>query len=420
MSAENVYLDLTALTPDQQVDRLKEQYRSLRGKGAVVRACVGALPVRQYISMLERGYRVTLEKPEDDFILVLQPDGSTPRLGQRGAHSVVSHSDGRVYANTTKNRVAVIDGASRKVVMQIAVGDDPSHIELSHDGRRLYVANSGSNDVTIIDTATDSVVATVPTGKRPLLPCVAMDGSVYLPSGPDRTVTVLGGDGHVRNTVPVGAAPHDIAASPDGRWAYQPNSASHTVTVIDNHNCSVVGEVTVGLGPGHIVFDTESRFAYVANTVSDDVTVIDASRHEVVATIPAGKGAHLPAISHDGRRGYVANFASDDLTVWDCRNHRVIATIPVGTYPHFFALSPDEKWIIASNTGESTVCLIDAHAHEPRSRLAVGDAPAHIAFSPDGELAFIGCESSDEVAAIDLRRGVVVELIEAGCAIAPQ
>jgi DNA-binding beta-propeller fold protein YncE len=134
MSSETVSLDLAALTPDQQVDRLKEQYVLLRGKGAVVRARVDELPVRQYISLLERGYRVALERENDGYGLVLRPDDSTPRLGIRGAHSVASHTDGRVYTNTTENRVAVIDGASRKVLKHIGAGDDPSHLELSHDG----------------------------------------------------------------------------------------------------------------------------------------------------------------------------------------------------------------------------------------------------------------------------------------------
>jgi YVTN family beta-propeller protein len=270
MLTASVNLDLHTLTPGQQVDRLKEQFLRLRGSGSEVRARVGALPVRQYVSMLERGYRVMLEREGENYFLVLRPDGSTPRLGLRGAHSVAGHSDGRVYTNTTDNRVAVIDGATRKVVKHIAVGEDPSHLELSHDGNRLYVANSGSNDVTIIDTVDHRVIATAPTGKRPLLPCVAADGeSVYLPSGPDESVTVLGAGGEFKKTVPVGLAPHDIAVSPDSRWAYQPNSVSHSVTMIDGHDYSVVGEVKVGLGPGHIAFDPESRFAYVANTLSD-------------------------------------------------------------------------------------------------------------------------------------------------------
>src|SRR3990170_7125496 len=230
----NVRLDLSDLPSDRQVDELKRQYLSLRGQGAIVRARVGELPVRQYISMLERGYRVAIEREGEEIFLTLRPDGSTPRLGLRGAHSVASGKDGRVYTNTTENRVAVIDGATRRVIRHVPVGDDASHLELSHDEKRLYVANTGSNDVTVVDTATDRVVATTPTGKRPLLPCVAPDGkSVYLPSGPDRTVTVLGPEGEIRKTVPVGIAPPDISVSPAGRWAYQPNSVSHTVTVID-------------------------------------------------------------------------------------------------------------------------------------------------------------------------------------------
>ena len=415
MAAEIVNLDLHTLTADQQVEELKRQFLRLRGNGAVVRALAGALPVRQYISMLERGYRVTLEREDDNFVLVLRPDGSMPRLGLRGAHSIASDGNGRVYSSTTSNRVAVIDGASRKVLKHLAVGDDPSHLELSHDAGRLYVANTGSNDVTIINTMTDEVMANAPCGQRPLLPCVACKGdAVYLPSGPDRSVTVLDAEGRRRATIPVGLAPHDIAGSPDGHWAYQPNSASHTVTVIDAHDNSLAGEIQVGLGPSHIAFDHESRFAYVANTVSDDVAVISTNNHEVIAKIPAGKGAHLPALSPDDRYGYVANFASDDLIVWDCRTHRVVAAIPVGIYPHFFAPSPDGKWLVVSNTGESSVCIIDAREHKTRACLKVGGAPAHLAFSPDNELAFVACERTDEIAVIELGRQSVLQTVQAG------
>jgi hypothetical protein len=74
---------------------------------------VHELPVRQYISLLERGYRVGLEREGGSFTLTLDPNASTPRTGLRGAHSVLSHDDGRVYANTTDNRIAVIDGGTR-------------------------------------------------------------------------------------------------------------------------------------------------------------------------------------------------------------------------------------------------------------------------------------------------------------------
>ncbi len=415
MRKNRVQLDLRGLSLEQEVAALREQYRLLRGTGGEARALVEERPARLYISMLERGYRVALERKNGQTVLILRPDGSTPRLGIRGAHSVAGHPDGRIYTNTTQNRVAVIEASSRKLLRHIPVGQDPSHLELSRDARRLYVANAGSNDVTIIDTATDAVINPAPTGKRPLRPCVAPDGKrVYLPSGPDRSVTVLGSEGSWIKKLSVGEAPHDMGVSPDCRWGYQPNSGSHTVSMIDIREQSVIGEIRVGLGPGHVTFSPDSRRAYVANTLSDDVSVIDTSCHEIVATIPAGVAAHLPILSHDGKFGYVANFASDDLTVWDTRSERVVTRIPVGIYPHFFAISPDDRWIVVSNTGESSVCLVHAKSHSTRAQLHVGGAPAHLAFDPEGRLAFIGCEISDEVAVIDLAKQRVLELVKAG------
>src|SRR6185369_9594611 len=144
-------------------------YAALKGQGARVCARVESHPTRLYVSLLESGYRVTHRVSAEGTFLDLEPDGSTPRP-RFGAHSVAAHRDGRVYANTTEDRVAVLDAATRKIVKHIAVGKNPSHLELSGDDRRLYVADSGSDEITIIDTATDAVIATAATGKRPLLP----------------------------------------------------------------------------------------------------------------------------------------------------------------------------------------------------------------------------------------------------------
>jgi YVTN family beta-propeller protein len=414
MTNNEVEMDIRGLPPDQQTSVLREKYRKLRGTGSVVRAQVDHQPARLYVSMLESGYRVTIERDGSATILVLKPDGSTPRLGTRGAHSVAAHPDGRIYVNTTKNRVAVLDAFTRKVLRHLRVGDVPSHLELSTDGTRLYVANAGSDDVTVVDTSTDTILANVKTGKRPLLPCVAESGFVYVPSGPDEAVTVLDSNGKETATIPVGKAPHDIAVSPDGLWAYQPNSASHTVTIVNAVTQRAIGEMAVGLAPGHVTFTPDSRYAYIANTLSDDVSAVATASHEVIATIPAGAGAHLPVLDHAGRFGYVANFASDDLTVWETDTNRVAARIRVGIYPHFFAFSPDDRWLVVSNTGESSVCLIDTAKAQTTAKLDVGQAPAHIAFDPDGACAFVGCEISDEVAVIDLSTQRVVELVNAG------
>ncbi|HEX6512567.1 MAG TPA: beta-propeller fold lactonase family protein [Chloroflexota bacterium] len=410
-----VNLDLRGQPAERQMAALREQFERLRGQGATVRALVDEDPARLYVSMLEGGYRVWLERAANGLALVLQPDASTPRR-QPGAHSLVVHRDGRVYVNTTDDRLAVIDGASRKVLRHIAVGRDPQHLELSPDHSRLYVANSGSNDVSVIDTATDTVMATGATGRRPLLPCVASDGSLFLPSGPDETLTALSADGQPLATMPVGQSPHDVAISPDARWAYQPNSGSHSLTIVDAARRSVAGEIPVGKGPGHVAFTPDSRFAFVANTLSDDLTVVGVANHEAIGTIPAGPGAHMPVLSHDGRTGYVADFVSDDLAVWDVDRRAPLGRIAVGIYPHAFAISPDNRWLVVSSTGASDVCIVDVEEQRTVARLPVGGGPGHVDFDPEGGCAFVACQISNQVAAIDFRNQRLIDLIDAGSA----
>src|SRR4051794_11111437 len=116
MPAETLQLDLRGMPAEKQAGVLREHYTRLKGQGARVRARVENHPARLYISMLESGYRVALGGSADGTFIELEPDGSTPRPARGGTHSVVAHRDGRVYANTTENRVAVLDASTRKVI----------------------------------------------------------------------------------------------------------------------------------------------------------------------------------------------------------------------------------------------------------------------------------------------------------------
>ena len=81
---------------------------------------------------------------------------------------VVSHDGRRVYvANGHGNSISVIDAAKRKVVKVVPVGRRPWGIALTPDGRKLYTANGLSRNVSVIDTATLKVIATIPVGEGP-------------------------------------------------------------------------------------------------------------------------------------------------------------------------------------------------------------------------------------------------------------
>lgn len=78
--------------------------------------------------------------------------------------------DGRVYvAESGINAVAVLDAASMKVLEQIPAGWNPSAVELSPDGKRLYVVNTkgkgtGPNGGKLHDPNTPSYVGSLEMG----------------------------------------------------------------------------------------------------------------------------------------------------------------------------------------------------------------------------------------------------------------
>jgi YVTN family beta-propeller protein len=115
------------------------------------------------------------------------------------------------------------------VTATIPVGNVPTGVAVTPDGRKIYVANVNSDSVSVIDTAKNKVTATIPVG------------------------TFRG--------------PNGVAVTPDGRKVYVTNFRSNNVSVIDTAKNKVTATIPVGLNPNafgifiHPAREREPRFA---------------------------------------------------------------------------------------------------------------------------------------------------------------
>ncbi len=161
--------------------------------------------------------------------------------------------------------VSVIDGATCNASDQLGCGRPPQTITvgsgpdaLAFDPRThtVYVANGSDNTVSVIDAAACSSstgctppVATIPVGNDP--DGVAVDTTtetVYVANGGDNTVSVIDAAGcnaktqadcrETRATVPVGAAPQQLAIDPATHTAYVLNLLGNTLSLIDTATCN--------------------------------------------------------------------------------------------------------------------------------------------------------------------------------------
>jgi len=199
--------------------------------------------------------------------------------------------------------------------------------------------------------------------------------------------------------LPIGPAnPHEVAASPDGRWAitgeYGPNnSPGQRLVVIDIVNARITGYIDLGRQsrPHDMVFLPDSRLAVATMQDSDKLALVDVLALEVLRTYPTGgREGHMVRISPDGSRAYVTSRGAEGtLSVIYLKEDREPTVIETGPGAEGLVVTPDgsEVWVL--NRQETTISVVDTQSlrvvDEVPSRAFAGRAEA----SEGGQIAVV-------------------------------
>jgi YVTN family beta-propeller protein len=175
----------------------------------------------------------------------------TWRTGVDGGWMVVSTpDDAKLYVPHLEGRAVSVIDRRRRTVRTIAMRTGRVGIDVSPDGREVWVADDSTNRIDILESATDSVIATVPSG----------------------------GDGPTR-----------VKFTPDGRYVLVPHAGSSTLAIIDARTRGIVGSVRLADEPKVMAVSGDGRRAFISSPAADRVTVVDVERRAVVAAIPTGR-----------------------------------------------------------------------------------------------------------------------------------
>lgn len=185
--------------------------------------------------------------------------------GQNVSHMIVLTPDRRkaYLPNIGSDSVTVLERPDQPnapwKLTQIAVGKGPEGIDVSPDGKQIWVAHRSDGGVSIIDVATDQVVHTLPAlAKAPIRVKLTPDGRRVLISdvvslgGPPQPGELVVVDARRRKPigrVPIGLGPIGIAVAPDGKRAFVAAVAEGKVVVVDLASMKVTGAVETGAGP---------------------------------------------------------------------------------------------------------------------------------------------------------------------------
>lgn len=295
-----------------------------------------------------------------------------------------------------------------------------------------YVANYYANTVSVIDTSTNSVVATVPVGSAPAQVAATPDGSyVYVTNFGSGTVSVIA---TATNTVvaTVSNVPAwAVATMPNGRGIYV---ADNGADVINTASDAVVATVSCSSRKGRCVapysdavaVTPNSQYAYVSHYTSNNLEVINTTTNAVIKSVKVGNAPLSLAVTPNGADVYVANGRSGTVSVVKTSKNRVVKTIKIGGVPEGLAISPSggyayvtnydspSEWPPAPGQGQSYVSVINTATNQRVATVSVGDVPGWVAFTSNGSFAYVTNFDSNSVSVISTATNTVIATIPVG------
>jgi YVTN family beta-propeller protein len=277
-----------------------------------------------------------------------------------------------------ENSLVFIDPTSQKIVARVPVGDGPSQVAASPDGKLAFVSNFGRNDpghtISVIDVAGRRELQRVDLG--PLLRphgMVVAAGKVYFTA---QTSKVIGRYDPATNKLDLVLGTgqeltHMMAVSRDAKNIFATNRASDTVTAFEST-------------PPNFRFDPPDWKAI---------------------QISVGKKPEGIDISPDGTEVWVAAREEGNISIIDMTTKKVIHTFNVGTQEsHALKFTPDGKRVVMTDTKAGNAVIVDVVARTVIKRIMVGDHPESVLVAPDGTHAYVAVQRDRELAIIDLKK----------------
>ena len=219
--------------------------------------------------------------------------------GSRGSHMVAVTADGSMAytGNIGSNTVTALHLRAGRATRNWSVPEQPEAINVTPDGREVWVGSNATGRVSVINVANGNVATAAEGFGWPYRILFTPDArTVLLPDLRNEHLRFLDRASHreLGRLTFSGGGPQGITVTPDGRYAFQSLSRDGRVAIIDLNARSVVGSFAVGASPDGIAYTT--RVVAAAPSVPPTASG-PAARPEDVASIDAIIAALYDVIS---------------------------------------------------------------------------------------------------------------------------
>src|SRR5713226_3580424 len=185
--------------------------------------------------------------------------------------------------------------------------------------------------------------------------------------------------------ISVGVNGHEVAVSPDARFAYvpiygnsgvgKPGTDGTSIDIIDLQQRKLASTIDLGkpLRPHQPLFGPDGLL-YVSAELANAVDIIDPAARKLIAEAPTGQPeSHMFVLSKDGGRAYTSNVHAGTVSVVDIANRKLITTIPVAKMVQRISISTDGARVFTHDQDAPRIAVIDTATNKISNWIDIPD-----------------------------------------------
>jgi len=286
-------------------------------------------------------------------------------------------------------------------------------------GAKLLVVSQDESILQVFDADSWKLIGGVRTGRGPHEVIATPDGRYAFVGdfeSVDNTVTKI--DLHEYQRVQAIKmdpfyGPHDLAITKDGKRLFVTCEKSRTIIEVNPDTGELVTNYnTLALMTHKLVLSPDEEFIFATNNNHNNLSVIDLVKGDHERYIKCGKGAEALDVTPDGKFIWVANRIGQSISILDVAERKEIETISCPGYPMRLRITPDGKRVLLTMGTRGVLAVIDVASRQEVGAVETGNLPLGLTIRPDGKRAFVSNAKDNKVSVIDLDALTVVKVLK--------
>jgi YVTN family beta-propeller protein len=282
----------------------------------------------------------------------------------------------------------------------------------------LVVANQFEHTALIVDPEARKEIAKISVGVNGHEVAVSPDGKfAYVPIYGNSGVGKPGTDGSTIDVIDIAdrklaysidlgkpLRPHNPAFGPDGNL-YVSAELSQSVDVIDPKTRKIIAELPTGQDESHMFIirpGPDNPTIYTANVHAGTVSVVDIPTRKLVTTIPVSKMVQRISIEPDGLYVFTHDQESPRVVVIDPLSNAISQSISLPETVYASEATPDNHWLICAGM-KGHIFVIDLHSRKLVKTFDAPTALGKVLIRPDGGVAYISFLTAGKIEVLDLK-----------------